>query len=336
MRIPQLLFSARASKGYIITSLSSFDVAASIRSASKTVSAVLAAGAVMGAATAAYARFYEINNFGIRQEVLPVLPAGSPDFRVLHISDMHMIPGQKQKTAFMHSLADLQPDLVINTGDNLSHMSGLPALLEALRPLFDFPGVYVPGSNCYFAPVPKNPARYLWKKNTGDEAGSEPRNLLPTQDMHDAFDARGWVGLINRHDTLTINGLRLEFSGVDDPHLNYDQHPGFAPTAFEAGKAPSVRLGVCHAPYMRTLERFVDDGAQAIFAGHTHGGQVCLPGGHALISNCDLPPERAKGVSLQGGVPVQVSAGLGTSRYAQVRLFCPPEAVLVTLTSAQQ
>ncbi|MGH1978077.1 MULTISPECIES: metallophosphoesterase [Rothia] len=308
-------------------------MAASAGTLAQTLSGVLAAGAVAGAATAAYAHFIELNNFQVRRETLPILPAGSPDFKILHISDMHMIPGQAQKTAFMHSLAELEPDLVINTGDNLSHLDGLPALLEALDPLLDFPGVYVPGSNCYFAPVPKNPARYLWKKNTGDEANDQTRAVLPTQVMHDAFDARGWVGLINRYETLTLGGLRLEFSGVDDPHLEYDRHPGFSPTAFSAEPGPSVRLGVCHAPYLRTLDRFADDGAQAIFAGHTHGGQVCLPGGRALVSNCDLPPARAKGLSYQGDVPVQVTAGLGTSRYAQVRLFCPPEAVLVTLTA---
>ena len=316
-----------------MNSQNSRGVAASAGTLAQTLSGVLAAGAVAGAATAAYAHFIELNNFQVRRETLPILPAGSPDFKILHISDMHMIPGQAQKTAFMHSLAELEPDLVINTGDNLSHLDGLPALLEALDPLLDFPGVYVPGSNCYFAPVPKNPARYLWKKNTGDEANDQTRAVLPTQVMHDAFDARGWVGLINRYETLTLGGLRLEFSGVDDPHLEYDRHPGFSPTAFSAEPGPSVRLGVCHAPYLRTLDRFADDGAQAIFAGHTHGGQVCLPGGRALVSNCDLPPARAKGLSYQGDVPVQVTAGLGTSRYAQVRLFCPPEAVLVTLTT---
>lgn len=316
-----------------MNSQNSRGVAASAGALTQTLSAVLAAGAVAGVATAAYAHFIELNNFQVRRETLPILPEGSPDFKILHISDMHMIPGQAQKTAFMHSLAELEPDLVINTGDNLSHLDGLPALLEALDPLLDFPGVYVPGSNCYFAPVPKNPARYLWKKNTGDEANDQTRAVLPTQVMHDAFDARGWVGLINRYETLTLGGLRLEFSGVDDPHLEYDRHPGFSPTAFSAEPGPSVRLGVCHAPYLRTLDRFADDGAQAIFAGHTHGGQVCLPGGRALVSNCDLPPARAKGLSYQGDVPVQVTAGLGTSRYAQVRLFCPPEAVLVTLTA---
>ncbi|WP_237224684.1 metallophosphoesterase [Rothia nasisuis] len=319
-----------------MASLNSDGLVASAGTLAKTASAVLAAGTVAGAATVAYARYVELNNFQVRHETLPVLPVGAPDFRVLHISDMHMIPGQKTKIEFMRSLTQLEPDLIINTGDNLSHMSGLPSLLQALDPLLDFPGVYVPGSNCYFAPVMKNPARYLWKKNTGGEANAQTRAELPTQAMHDAFDARGWLGLINRFDTLTLKGLRMEFSGVDDPHLEYDRHPGFAPTAFDPEPSPSVRLGICHAPYLRTLNRFVSDGAQAIFAGHTHGGQICLPGGHALVSNCDLPPARAKGVSLQQDVPVQVSAGLGTSRFAQVRLFCPPEAVLVTLTAADR
>lgn len=312
----------------------SSSVAAHAVSALKGVGSLAAAGALAGAATAAYGHFVELNNFQIRRETLPVLPAGAKDFRILHISDMHMIPGQKKKYDFMRSLAELEPDLVINTGDNLSHMQALPSLLDTLDPLLDFPGVYVPGSNCYFAPIIKNPARYLWKTSTADEGIDSARQQLPTQQMHDAFDERGWVGLINRYDTLTLKGLRLEFSGVDDPHLDYDRHPGFAHAAFDPEPAPSVRLGVCHAPYMRTLERFVDDGAQAIFAGHTHGGQICLPGGKALVSNCDLDSSRAKGISYQGNVPVEVSAGLGTSRFAPVRLFCPPEVIEVTLTAA--
>ena len=291
------------------------------------------AGLALGAATAAYGRFVELNNFQVREETLAVLPVGSPNFRILHISDMHMIPGQRAKTEFMHSLTGLNPDLVVNTGDNLSHVGGLDPLLEALDPLLDFPGVFVPGSNCYFAPVLKNPARYLWQARTPQEIEEGSRVPLPIKRMHNAFESRGWVGLINRYDGITLNGLRLDFSGVDDPHLRYDAHPGFSPRAFESSDVPSIRVGVAHAPYMRTLHRFVQDGAELIFAGHTHGGQVCLPGGRALVSNCDLPPSRAKGVSYQGDVPVQVSAGLGTSRFAPVRLFCPPEAVLVTLTA---
>lgn len=289
-------------------------------------------GVATGAAVVAYGHCVELNRFQVREETLRVLPAGAPSLRVLHISDMHMIPGQRRKTEFVHSLADLDPDLVINTGDNLSHLDGLPPLLTGLDPLLEFPGVYVPGSNCYFAPRLKNPARYLWK-HTGDEKRDERApDVLPFAQMHQAFDDRGWVGLINRARSLRIQGVRLDFSGVDDPHLGYDSHPGFVhPDG--AREEPSLRIGVMHAPYMRTIRRFVDDGAELMVAGHTHGGQICLPGGRAIVSNCDLDPSRAKGISYEEGVPLEVTAGLGTSRYAAVRLFCPPEAVLLHLTA---
>ena len=151
----------------------------------------VAAGAVLGVAAAAYGHFIELNNFVVRHERLPVLPAGTADLRILHISDMHMIPGQARKREFMHSLAALRPDLVINTGDNLSHIDGLPPLLDALDPLMDFPGVFAPGSNCYFAPVLKNPARYLWQARTPQEIEEGSRVPLPIGKMHDAFESRG-------------------------------------------------------------------------------------------------------------------------------------------------
>ena len=147
--------------------------------------------------------------------------------------------------------------------------------------------------------------------------------------MHRAFESRGWVGLINRFRRLEVAGTVLDFSGVDDPHLNYDRHPGFP----EGEPTPAdVRIGVAHAPYLRTLDRFAADRADIVFAGHTHGGQVCLPGGRALVSNCDLDPAICKGLIEHRGVPVNISQGLGESRFAPVRLFCPPQAVLVTLT----
>ncbi|MBS4947006.1 MAG: metallophosphoesterase, partial [Rothia mucilaginosa] len=177
----------------------------------KKVAGAVAATAALGAATAAYGHFVELNNFQLRTESLPVLPAGSPDFRILHISDMHMIPGQRKKTEFMHSLAALEPDLVMNTGDNLSHVGGMEPLLEALDPLMDFPGVFVPGSNCYFAPIFKNPARYLWQPRTPQTIEEGSRVALPIEQMHEAFESRGWTGLVNRYDTLKLNGLRLEF-----------------------------------------------------------------------------------------------------------------------------
>ena len=295
----------------------------------RSAAAAVAAGvATAGAGTATWAVFGERRRFRLRQETLRMLPAGTAPLRILHISDLHTVPGQEAKKRFVHSLAALRPDLVVDTGDNLSHLRAVPYLLEILDPLFRFPGVYVPGSNCYFAPQPKNPLRYLWRTSSGDDPVD---TRLPTPDMHRAFDAAGWVDLINRNDRLRIRGTVLEFSGVDDPHLRYDRHPGFPPPDGDTDAA-ALRIGVAHAPYLRTLDRFVADGADLVFAGHTHGGQVCLPGGRALVSNCDLDPAICKGLIDHRGVPVNISQGLGESRFAPVRLFCPPEAVLVTLT----
>jgi predicted MPP superfamily phosphohydrolase len=87
------------------------------------------------------------------------------------------------------------------------------------------------------------------------------------------------------------------------------------------------------------LDEFVRLGADAIFAGHTHGGQVRIPGSPAaLVANCDIPLRQARGLSewtrLERTAPLNVSAGLGHSIYAPVRFACRPEASLLTLTAA--
>ncbi|MGH3425921.1 MAG: metallophosphoesterase, partial [Nocardioidaceae bacterium] len=78
-------------------------------------------------------------------------------------------------------------------------------------------------------------------------------------------------------------------------------------------------------------------GYPLVFAGHTHGGQLCVPGFGALVTNCDVGRARAKGLHrhrVDGHDPtwLHVSAGLGTSPYAPVRFACRPEATLATLT----
>jgi predicted MPP superfamily phosphohydrolase len=94
-----------------------------------------------------------------------------------------------------------------------------------------------------------------------------------------------------------------------------------------------LTIGVTHAPYRRVLDAMVADALPLILAGHTHGGQVCVPGFGALTTNCDLPWRQAKGVSRWGEAYLHVSAGLGTSPYAPVRFACPPEATLLTLVA---
>lgn len=294
----------------------------------------LGAVAALGTGCVAYGAFIERNWFDLRRETVPVLPTGSTPIRVLHLSDIHMDVKQKRKTDWLRSLADLKPDLVVNTGDNLTNPKAIAPLLDALGPLMQFPGVFVPGSNDYYAPVLKNPAAYLRNNRKAPKIQSRK---LDTASMHAGFGARGWIEMTNRNQSLPLNGIRFDFSGVDDPHLNRERYAGWPQGSSSQDNAPHVKVALTHAPYQRVLDHFAEAGADLILAGHTHGGQLCIPGYGALVSNCDLPTWRAKGLndweSNGSTTPVNVSGGIGTSRFAPVRFACRPEAVLLELVS---
>lgn len=295
--------------------------------------------AATGAGCVAYGVLIERNWFTVREESLAILPPGSAPFTVLHLSDIHLVPGQHKKMRWLRDLARLEPDLVVNTGDNLSHTGAIRPLLDALGPLMDFPGVFVPGSNDYFAPRLSNPLGYL----TGPSKSPESRARrsapvsLDTAALHAGFGMGGWVNLTNRAQSVVLKGIRFDFSGVDDPHLNRERYAGWPHGSVSQDSAPHVKVAVAHAPYQRVLDHFTNDRADLILAGHTHGGQVCLPGYGALVSNCDLPTWRAKGLTMWQSdgrtTPVNVSGGIGTSRMAPFRFACRPEAVFLTLTA---
>jgi uncharacterized protein len=296
----------------------------------------VAAGAAAGAGLTAYA-LWEARQYTLRRVTVPVLPAGARPMRVLHLSDIHLVPSQQRKIEWLSSLALLRPDLVVNTGDNLGHRDSVPVLAEALGPLLDVPGVFVLGSNDYFSPRMRNPFRYLLP-DSGKRHTNVPQ--LPWRDLVATLTTAGWTDLTNRRAVLKVGELSVAFAGVDDPHLRYDR---LGEVAGPADLRADLRLGVAPAPYLRVLDAFARDGYDAILAGHTHGGQVCLPGGRALTTNCDIEPERARGLHRHpaasapgdsGSAWLHVSAGLGTSPYARIRVACRPEATLLTLVDA--
>ena len=307
-------------------------LASRVRNIGRGFAVTAAAGTAAGIAAFGYG-LWEKNQFVLREESLPILPAGAESFTVLHLSDIHFVPGQKVKAQWLESLAALKPDLVVNTGDNLSHAKGVDPLLKALRPLLEFPGVFVPGSNDYFAPSFTNPASYL----LGPSKPKPEPTELDWPRLRAGFGMGGWVDLTNRHQSLVLKGIRFDFSGVDDPHLNRERYAGWPRGTKGQDLTKHLRVAVIHAPYQRVLDHFTQDGADLLLAGHTHGGQLCIPGYGALVSNCDLPTWRAKGLnnweSNGRSTPVNVSGGIGTSRFAPIRIACKPEAVLLTLTA---
>ena len=273
---------------------------------------------------------YEVDAYILRRVSVPVLPAGSPAIRVLHLSDLHLTPQSRKRQRWVAGLAALEPDLVVDTGDNLAHPDAVPWVLRCLGRLLDVPGVYVWGSNDYVAPAFKNPLRYLVRPSQADR--SDPAEL-PWRDLGQAFTDRGWHDLSHLRTVLDVQGVRIEFRGTDDAHLERDRYDVVAGPVDRG--AVDLAVGVTHAPYRRVLEPMVADGLDLILAGHTHGGQVCVPGYGALVTNCDLDTARAKGLSSYGSdgraAWLHVSAGLGTSPYAPIRFACRPEATLLTL-----
>jgi len=305
--------------------------------------AALGVAAAAGLGAFAWGSLVERNRFGVRHEVLPVLEPGARDITVLHLSDLHIAPWQQNKIDWVRSLALLEPDLIVNTGDNLGHADAIDAIEQAFEPFRGVAGVYVNGSNDYYGPEFKNPMRYF----TGPSAHPRVPKKLDTPRLERFFtEELGWLSLNNTARALSLRGSRLELFGTNDAHRGWDKLetlPGALDDLRENvewndGRSglDTLSIGVTHAPYQRVLNSFVNNGAEVIFAGHTHGGQVRIPGLPALVTNCDIPREQASGLSLwhhaRSTSWLNVSAGLGTSIYAPVRFACRPEAVLVTLT----
>jgi len=304
--------------------------------ATRTALTVLGTVGAVGAGAAIWGIGIERYLFTVRFHEVAVLPQGAAPIRVLHLSDAHMAPWQHRKQDWIAALAELQPDLVVNTGDNLGHIDGLRGLRRAFDPLRGVPGVFVHGSNDHTAPSPRNPFKYF----TGPSKVKHAEEPLDTNALDEYLtDDLGWLDLNNAVGSLDAGGLRIAAFGVSDAHRHWDRLAALpAPlAALRAAEHADLTIGVTHAPYRRVLDGFVDLGAEAVFGGHTHGGQVRVPGFGALVANCDIPLRQARGLSTWThdgrSVPLNVSAGLGHSIYAPVRFACRPEASLLTLVA---
>ncbi len=100
----------------------------------------------------------------------------------------------------------------------------------------EFPGAYVFGSNDYYGPKLRNPARYLIEKSQGKHGlnGNAPAVGAvhnPWEGLRDAFDAAGWVGLTNTRGRLKLDGVEIALTGLDDPHIKRDRYAAGRPAA---------------------------------------------------------------------------------------------------------
>ena len=292
---------------------------------------ILGGLAAAGLGTAAWAHS-ELTKFELKEYTLPLLEPGTlreePEFRILHVSDLHMIPGQRAKIEWVSDLDRLDPHLVVNTGDNLSDKGGVPDVLRALGPLLSRPGMFCFGTNDYWAPRIPNPFNYLiGKKNTPSYVN------LPWKGMRAAFLEHGWHDANQARVEFKVGDVRLAAAGVDDPHHDLDDYSEIAGAPNEDA---DLSLALLHSPEPRVLEKFAADGYQLSLSGHTHGGQLCLPfkvlGSRSIVTNCGIDRARAQGLHQFGPMFMHVSNGLGTSKFVPFRVFCRPSATLLRIT----
>ncbi len=256
----------------------------------------------------------------LRRREVPILPRGASALRILHLSDLHLLPGHHKRASWVRGLARLEPHLVISTGDHLSSAAAVPLLLATFA-AFDAPGCFVPGNNDYYSPQAPLPWRYF--SGEGQLRDREPD--LPWDITAESLRRGGWTDLTHVRTELVVAGTGVTLTGTDDAHLHRDRY------SLVAGPVTGVGIGVTHTPARRVLDAMAADGHQLLLAGHTHGGQLRLPWAGALVTNCDLPRRQARGLNRRGPAWLHVSAGLGTSPYAPVRWCCRPEATLLTL-----
>lgn len=272
----------------------------------------------------AYGGLIERNAFTLRQWDVAVLAPGSTPLRLLHVSDLHIVSDQRRKQAWIRDLATIAPDFVINTGDTISALDAHRAVMYALEPLFAFPGGFVPGNNDYYAPRMKNPVRYFFPQHNRVHG-----EALPWAALAEDMASTGWLDLTHVRSALQVGTSRVALAGTDDPHLRKARYEKIAGPA---DPDAVVRIGVIHSPEPRLLGRFANDGYDLVVAGHTHGGQIRVPFGPAIVTNCGIDRRRARWVHpWDDRMYFHICAGLGTNPYAPVRFACRPEASLLTL-----
>ena len=297
---------------------------------------VAATGLAAGTGALAWSLF-EARWYALRWLTVPAMAPGARPLRLLHLSDLHLLPGQERLADFVRSCLEAGPDVIVLTGDILGHGDAVDEAVALLGPLAaDRTALFTLGSNDFYGPVAKNPARYFSRRQVHLKGGR-----LDTDRLVDGLTSSGWTCVENRRMAVAAPAGALDVLGLGDAHIDQDDprgwawpHVGERPVDPTPAGTPVLRLGVAHAPYLRVLQAFSDCDADLVLAGHTHGGQIRVPGIGPLVDNCDLPLRQARGLSAHTpSMWLHVSAGLGTNLYTPVRFACRPEASILDVVA---
>jgi predicted MPP superfamily phosphohydrolase len=243
-------------------------------------------------------------NFRIIENRLELahLPAAFDGFRLLHLSDLHTDMHRPATEALIQEISRLSYDAVVLTGDYRAWTFGdIEASMAGMRMLcteLKEPVYAVLGNHDTIRMVPE-------------------------------LEAMGIRMLLNESVVLQRDGEEIHLAGIDDAHYyrvdNIEKAAQRIPleaVSILLSHTPEIYLQAAHA------------GFDLFFCGHTHGGQICLPGGFPITLDADCPRRLGRGAWRHGEMQGYTSAGAGTS-IVEVRINCPPEITLHTLRRAK-
>ncbi len=228
----------------------------------------------------------------------PAVPKQLDGFRILQLSDLHLDLQTGVMPRLLEAIASVEYDLAVITGDFRNSTVGdfedslreTSRVLEVLKP----PVYGILGNHDFVEMVPR-------------------------------LEDLGLPMLLNETVTIAHNGARLLLAGIDDPHF-YKTHDiqkvGGTPPASDL-----FRVLLSHSPetFDEASEHF-----DFMLSGHTHGGQMCLPGRIPIIRNGHCPNDMLSGAWKHKALHGYTSRGTGCCGVA-ARFFCPPEITIHTL-----
>ena len=226
------------------------------------------------------------------------LPAAFDNFTILHLSDLHVDISEGAMRHLVSIVGDLQYDICVLTGDYRGKTYGpfeksLKGINE-LRAQLKGPLFGVLGNHDSIYMVP-------------------------------ALEAMSIRMLFNECEMIVRDGQQIFLAGVDDPHFYRADDIEKA-----ASRIPQDAFSILLSHTPEVYDRAASARFDVMFSGHTHGGQLCLPGGIPIKLEARLPRAMGAGAWRHADMVGYTSVGVGTS-LLPVRLNCPPEVTLHTL-----
>lgn len=233
----------------------------------------------------------------------PDLPVALDGFRILHLSDTHIDGSPEILPVLQQKIAPLKFDICVITGDfregTFEDYDTPTRRMVELCKTFDAPTYAVLGNHDCIEMVP-------------------------------LLEEGGIQVLLNENTRIEHNGSSLYLAGVDDPHYYETDN---LEKALNGIPDDAFSILLAHSPEITRKAGYAE--IDLYLCGHTHGGQICLPGGRPLITNASCPKNQRNGLWNYHEMLGYTSRGAGTSS-VNVRFNCLPEITVHTLRKAQR